>query len=486
MVDEEYLKSLIILTGLTAKDLMSINGEGKSFKDDVVDIDINNIKRIKLIDYLREQGKLSDSINLEKIDDRAVIILPFLDGRRREIEVQELISDIIPEMSMDYDKDGNIINKESQILEKILSKEFKSIQPEILYSKLKMNNFEDLAQLISSGSLEPKEIAKMLGIEGLQNGIKDKSGENRDNAEKSEEKELNKSDTIIQEKPDEVKEDNGADNSEEKEDDSKEKEPSQLGLKLDTKKVNQTAARILSQDKQASEIIKNGGRLKQVLRVNQGKSIRNIVQDPGAFSNSNISDAPADMYRFSGGENLNDRVIIIQNGKVKELSGYDRELSINMSTYGRPEVDKLEDKDTKFVYTDEDGNKIVEDLVRKPDDLSFNEKEAILKKLAEIDRICNSIRNDSSLLEEEMYKQLSIQNDQRLKIICENGLVLPEIQSEIRADNSAMLNKSDEIENEDDQQQSKNNPNDEEEQEEDFYDHFPKRDGPFDSNRYHY
>ena len=417
--DDELIQKNIIASKINLQELAltDINDEpidlGSSY------VNITQIKRLR--DYLIE-NEMTEGIDLSKLGDRWVVPYVLSDNRTIEIEVRNTFERAIPEIINQYSKDGELKKAEIPLFEEMLNKNFSiignTIRTEDLFNTFAPKDLPDLAKKLSDGELEalddPQKIAKILNIQITE------PKHDREETEISEEKELVEEGAIVRERSSEESED------EKSSDPSKKQKVNEI-----SEEVSDDVSQLLSQDE---ELRKSGGRLKQVLEVRSAASIRNMVHDSDSLESTGLSDnQPVKIYRFTGGELLNDRIVMVQGSRIVDNRIYDRPVSEHMHNVGSPEVDRLKDNENKYVYTDNDGNKFVADLVRKPDDLSLTQKEVIERQLNEIDKQCLSIRN-SDAPDDEKFRSLVALNQKRLNILAENGLTLPVVESEIKAD----------------------------------------------------
>ncbi len=417
----DYIEKNVIAANLNLESVPLIDDNGEPIDVNSCYINVTQIKRLD--EYLLEKG-LGEGIDFSKIGDRWIVPIVASDNRTIEIEVQKKVASIIPEIINYYSKDGELEKSEVLMIDDIINNKLssfnKSIPAKDLYNTFVPKDVEDLARKISNGELDalddPKKIAEILNIH-----LPPQIDHEREEKETSEEKELIEEKAIVKEKgeSEELEEVNSNPN--------KKKNVNEI-----SKEVSEEVSELLSQDE---ELRKSGGRLKQVVVVRNPKSIKNMVYDSGSIGNTELSDnQPVKIYRFTGGELLNDRIVMVQGQHVIDNRLYDKAISEHMHNVGSPEVDRLKDNESKYVYTDNDGNKFVADLVRQPDDLSLAQKEKIERQLQEIDNMCLSVKN-SDMPEGEKSNQLIFLNQKRLKILAENGLNLPVVEDEVRADN---------------------------------------------------
>ena len=450
---DRRIKQGILASKLTARKLSIEDRDGKSI--DINDCYINTSEIMGLEEYLREKGELTErNIDTEKIKDRYVIPIILLDGRKIEIEVRDLQVGIKPELAIIYDTDRNVECTKPIILEEvneyISNKTGNAISSDIIREIFEPKNMADLAEKISEDRYflptEPKDVAKMLEIKAIdslkksEDNVVEEDGEDRNNPERviykeeksQEEDPEQERNTVPNNKPvyNESKEDK-------KEDDSKDV-PEDI-----SEEVKNDVKIILGKDE---ELRKNGCRLKQVLKVDDGKSVADMIQSEDYADDNGIkNNAPLTIYRFaSGGVDLSDRVVILQEDRVISVGERDgKTISKKMDDIGSPEISYLKDNETQYMYTDLDGHKFVGDLSRNPNDLSDVKKDEILAEMDKLDKESFSILS-SSMSDEEKTKSLQICNNKRLELIKENGLALP-IEGEIRADNEILEDMSEDI-----------------------------------------
>ena len=419
-LEQNVIAAKLVLQNISLKDE---NGEDINVRDCYI-----NVSEIKgLGEYIQDKDDSAESrMDLSKLSDRYVVPIYLPNGSKVEIEVQNMLQELKPEMAI-YENDDVDLSDKVLIFDEILDSipdEIKlATSPKDLENTFIPKNLEELAEKISKDELiinDKKQAIEMIN----------RSQGERDEAELAEEKELNEENVIIEDEKndsEEIKEDDkDLDEEAEEVDESKEKTDKSDDEKI-AEETSEDVSRILSADEQLRN---SGARLKQVVKINDSESFYNMVNSKDSGSSVPIEEGEVKLYRFADG-GLNDRVVIVQGERVFSKHDYHNDLSEYMHKVESQEVDRLKDDTKVQYYDDKTGQMSSFDLVRKPNDLSIKEKEELKKELEKIDSQIaiikgNSSKNDSPEIVEKNRNMIRKLNVQR-KDLCEKyGLTLPE------------------------------------------------------------
>ena len=420
-LEQNVIAAKLVLQNISLKD---DNGEDINVRDCYI-----NVSEIKgLGEYIQNKDENAGSrMDLSRLSDRYIVPIYLPNGSKVEIEVQNMLQELKPEMAI-YENDDVDLSDKVLIFDEILDSipdEIKlATSPRDLENTFIPKTLEELAEKISKDELiinDKKQAVEMIN----------RSQGERNETELAEEKELNEEEVIIEgEKNDseEIKEDDkGLDEGTEEVDESKEKTDKSEDEKI-SEETSEDVSRILSADEQLRN---SGARLKQVIKIKDSESFYNMVNSKESDSSVQIRDGEAvKLFRFADG-GLNDRVVIVQGERVFSRHDYHNELSEYMHKVEGNEVDRLKDDTKVQYYDDKTGQMSSFDLVRKPNDLSIKEKEELKEGLEKIDSQIalikgNSSKNDSPEIVEKNRNMIRKLNVQR-KDLCEKyGLTLPE------------------------------------------------------------
>lgn len=134
---------------------------------------------------------------------------------------------------------------------------------------------------------------------------------------------------------------------------------------------------------------------------------------------------------------LSDRVVVFDGNKTIDERKNDDEISAKMDEeYEKAPVEVLSGPSQVLVYTDYSGNTITAPLKKKNmDDLTRSEGEKVIREFEELlAREKNLVANRASMTPENFSRAMTAMSIMRLKVIGENGLNVPEIHDEIKAD----------------------------------------------------
>lgn len=184
----------------------------------------------------------------------------------------------------------------------------------------------------------------------------------------------------------------------------------------------------------------------QEVKENEGAALKHVLiaKNPSSVSEQLIdtaglkdNGAPVYCLAFSNADlsTGNDRVIFVQGEKVVDERRYDKDASDMMNDHRNSSVVyNAEDKSNKIYYTDIDGHTTVADLVAEPKDLRREDKELLAEKLNDLEEKEEGIISSSNLTPSEKIEYSEKINMDRLELFKENGLKMPVIESEIKAD----------------------------------------------------
>ena len=187
--DEEELRKGILSAKLEFMGLILADNNNNDIQ--VNSCYINRAEIKTLSEYLSSNGLLTTdtSLNYERINDRFVIPIILLDGRKIELEVQETQFGLVPEMAVFYrmERDGNYIEEytSSIIGEEINNYINDVLKASVISSQEIERNFVpenmlDLARKISDGTLfPPKDPKKIIDIIQSPNEHREKISSDR-------------------------------------------------------------------------------------------------------------------------------------------------------------------------------------------------------------------------------------------------------------------------------------------------------------------
>ena len=427
--DEEELRKGILSAKLEFMGLILADNNNNDIQ--VNSCYINRAEIKTLSEYLSSNGLLTTdtSLNYERINDRFVIPIILLDGRKIELEVQETQFGLVPEMAVFYrmERDGNYIEEytSSIIGEEINNYINDVLKASVISSQEIERNFVpenmlDLARKISDGTLfPPKDPKKIIDIIQSPNEHREKISSDRSDDYKTREEKSQYS------------------SSQESSLDSKEGDEQDENISEEMlDEMKKDVAMIFSQDE---ELRRSCSRLKQVLKVDAASSVIDNIQEADSASDSGINrNEPITIYRFAtSGARLQDRIVILQGDRITDERKYDSICGL-MDGINNQSVNRLTDTKSKIKYIDFEGKEHETELVKKPDDLSEGQKQTILDKMDELDNQSNVILKSTDLTIEQKIKGLKAINNKRLKLFKEYGVILPEIESKIIVDNTKL------------------------------------------------
>ncbi len=177
---------------------------------------------------------------------------------------------------------------------------------------------------------------------------------------------------------------------------------------------------------------KDGSKLKHVLIAKNPASISDQLSD-----NVGLRENGEPVYCLSFKNSAlsnNDRVVFIQGEKVIDERRFDEDATEFMNNYKTASVvQNIEDLDSKIYYTDMDGHTIIAYMKAEPRDLKPDQKDELAEVLDELDNEEEAIRSSNMDLDDKIEASQRV-NNKRVRAFDKYGLSVPEIRSEIRAD----------------------------------------------------
>ena len=229
---------------------------------------------------------------------------------------------------------------------------------------------------------------------------------------------------------------------------NKEEEENELDKEKETKEISDETPGEEKEEKEEEkvEIPENVRDKVEEIKEREGASLKHVLiaKNPSSISSQLIDTAglqdnggPVYCLAFSNGDlsSGNDRVVFVQGERVIDERRYDEDATNMMNDYRQSSVvENATDKDSKVFYTDIDGNTTVADLVARPKDLRRQDKDILAEKLNDLENKQKGILNSTNLTADEKIEKFKEINHERIKLLDEYGLDMPNIRSEISAD----------------------------------------------------
>jgi len=167
---------------------------------------------------------------------------------------------------------------------------------------------------------------------------------------------------------------------------------------------------------------------------------------------------------------LKDRIVVFDGKNTIDDRKNDSEISAKMDQeYEKAPVEVLGKQKQVLVYTDYSGNTITAPLKNKNmDELTRTEGEKVIREFEELlAKERSLIANRSSMTPENFSHEMTVLSTMRLRVIGENGLNVPEIHDEIKADEEISKEIEEEQKEEKKPEDTKDDKEDEEDKEDD-------------------
>ena len=196
--------------------------------------------------------------------------------------------------------------------------------------------------------------------------------------------------------------------------------------------------------------------LKQAMEV----TIRNVDRDDRGFA-----------LRFASRDvGLKDRIVVFDGKNIIDERKNDSEISAKMDQeYEKAPVEVLSKEKQVLVYTDYSGNTITAPLKKKNmDELTRSEGEKVIREFEELlSKERALIANRSSMTPANFSREMTMLSTLRLKVIGANGLNVPVIHDEIKADREISETIEGKIKAREEEEQKTKNDKEEEKDEQD-------------------